>query len=118
MTRRAALAILAGSYALARPPAEAAGALEGRVTDENGRAVADVILKARHTVRGVTATTASGLDGRYRFDELPPGAYSLYAAKPGYCSLWIRQVIVQPDQRTRRDLTLAHDSNCKGGGIR
>jgi Carboxypeptidase regulatory-like domain len=91
---------------------EESGALEGRITDETGQPVAAALLKAQHTVRQNTHTSTSGADGRYRWDALPGGIYNLYVSRRGYCSVWLRQVVVRPGQTTKRDVTLLLDTAC------
>jgi hypothetical protein len=117
MTRRTALAILTGAAAAARPPEQATGTLEGLVTNDNRRPIAGVSVKAQHTISGFTHTAATDGDGRYLFSDLAGGTYSLYLAKPGHCSVWIRQVVVRPGETTRRDVTLLEDPICKRGGV-
>lgn len=109
MTRRG---FSAGVFSLGLCAGEDDGLLEGRIASENGQPVPDALIKAQHTVRQNTHTATAHRDGRYRFPALPGGSYNLYVTKRGYCSVWIRQVVVRPSQTTTRDITLAVDSAC------
>jgi hypothetical protein len=114
-TRRSTLGLsLAGLAALGEESSET-GVLWGRVTDEERRPLENVLVKAQHTVRGLTMSVSSNRDGEYRFRALPGGSYGLYLAKAGYCSMWIRQVVVRPGATTQRDVTLTLDVSCRPG---
>ena len=51
----------------------AAARIEGRLTRPGGRPVAGVTVVAREA----SATTISDANGRYAFEGLPPGTYTL-----------------------------------------
>ncbi len=58
--------------------------ISGRVTDPSGAVVEGASVAARNTKTGVTATTATGRDGRFRFPYLRVGSYELVVGKPGF----------------------------------
>jgi len=47
---------------------------------------------------GQTLATRTGMDGEFRFDQVPGGAWTLTVSKPGFVSR-LRQVIVSADAR-------------------
>jgi outer membrane receptor protein involved in Fe transport len=66
--------------------AATAGAQQGSVTgsasDETGGALPGATVTI--TGRGLTRSTTTGPEGRYRFEALPPGAYEVTVALPGF----------------------------------
>ena len=59
------------------------GALSGKVTDETGsRASATITVTDQKT--GVSLKKKTDESGKYRFDPLPPGDYSVTAEQPGF----------------------------------
>jgi hypothetical protein len=59
----------------------ASGALNGSVLDSAGRPLAGVTISAAGPV---SASTVTGADGGFALASLPPGLYTIAAAKPGY----------------------------------
>ena len=89
------------------PPAqEGAGAITGRVLSAAGRPIASARVRALRnglTPRGVT----TDLQGRFTIAQLPPGSYTLEAARTGYVTVQYgqerasqpgKQVLVRDDQ--------------------
>jgi hypothetical protein len=64
--------------------AQATAAISGTVTDSSGAAMADAQLQAKNNGTGITATTTSDAQGRYRFPDLLIGDYDLTASKMGF----------------------------------
>ena len=58
--------------------------ISGRVTDPSGAVIEGARVAARNTQTGVTATTATGRDGRFRFPYLRVGSYELVVGQPGF----------------------------------
>ncbi len=58
--------------------------ISGRVTDPSGAVIEGARVAARNTQTGVTATTATGRDGRFRFPYLRVGLYELVVGQPGF----------------------------------
>src|SRR5688500_7998412 len=61
---------------------EQRGSIEGRVRDASGTAIAGSRVDAE-SATGFRASVAGDDDGRYRFQSLPPGVYTLRASSPG-----------------------------------
>jgi hypothetical protein len=57
-------------------------ALAGRIASRDGSPVAGAMVQARSEDSGATRAATSGPDGRYRFDLLAPGAWTVVARGP------------------------------------
>ncbi len=78
------LAALAGTNRLS---AQATGTIVGTVTDASGAAVPGANLQVKNSGTGVTQTTTSDAQGRYRLPELIIGTYELSASKMGFSTV-------------------------------
>ncbi len=88
---RAALLIMAGACVLfcahAQQPA-ATGSLDGRLTDIRSAPLADVTVTLHNTRTGAQQQSKTSHSGRYHFDRLVEGEYTLTAEGPlGYGSV-------------------------------
>ncbi len=59
-------------------------AMTGRVIDQNGAAVANATITARHTGTGQTRTAQSNDQGDYKIAELAPGQYDITVEAPNF----------------------------------
>ena len=80
----------------AAPPISQANAIAGRATDAAGAPLAGVEIRAAGPDQPRTATTDD--QGRYRFDDLPDGRYTLTAARAGYVFAAPLEVTLPPAQ--------------------
>lgn len=83
-----------------------AASVAGRITDEAGKALADVEVQ----IQDVTASSAeryelplgysvkTGPDGRFRADQVPIGRATIWLHKPGYCRPGLGQPITTPKE--------------------
>ena len=73
---------------LAAPAAaqEYRGKLQGQVVDDSRGVLPGVTLTLRNDATGVTVDRISDAEGRYRFDFVDPGTYSVTAALQGFRS--------------------------------
>ncbi|PYS87875.1 MAG: hypothetical protein DMF64_21980 [Acidobacteria bacterium] len=80
--------------------------IQGTVTDANGAVVpaTNVTLTSKET--GKTQTVTASNEGFYRFDQLPPGTYTLTAEKTGYKKQVLENVIVNAESVQGIDLLL------------
>jgi hypothetical protein len=86
----------------------AAGTIQGRVVDPEGRAIKDltVVLKSEINQRnGGTHTVADG-NGGFRFVAVPPGTYSLSAQHPVHGRVRLENVALKEDGTELRGLEL------------
>ena len=70
----------------------ASSTLLGEVHDESGALAPAVTVTARNDATGFVGTAASGPQGAYRIDELPPGEYTVIAEKSGFRTLQVQDV--------------------------
>jgi hypothetical protein len=97
-------------YCLALAPAKLPnsnpdlGSIEGQITDDLGRPMADVQIRVRNVMTGTIVRTSSDLTGEYVVADLPSGRYSLWANARGQGSIWIREILVSPGEHVRRDI--------------
>ena len=58
--------------------------IQGKVTDAQGRAIADVSIEVRQADSSFRIAVLTEENGSYSLDDLPPGTYTLRARKAGY----------------------------------
>ena len=61
--------------------------IEGTVSDASGAVLADVSVELTNTATGISQTVQTSSSGVFRFPTLPPGTYTIKAAKPGFQTL-------------------------------
>ena len=86
--------------------APAGGEVEGIVRDALQRPLAGVALRIETPDGRVIMRTTSGLDGRYRFENVPPGVYSVIGEHEGFATS-TAIVSVSVEAGAASDLTLA-----------
>ncbi len=94
-----AAALLIATPALGQ---EYRGRVQGSLTDEAQLAVPGAQVTLRNDATGVTTTRISGPEGRYLFDYVDPGTYTLTADLSGFATVVQRNVLVQ----ARGDVTV------------
>jgi hypothetical protein len=88
--------------------ASAQGALAGGVTDPTGAALADVTVEASSGALIEKARrTVTDKNGRYRIEDLPPGAYSLSFTGPMWQPHRVERVEVTGSRTVAVDVVLA-----------
>ncbi len=79
------------------------GILEGSITDKRtGESLPGVNISVVGTQQG----TATGEDGRYELQNVRAGTYDVRCSLIGYKTYLIKNVIINPDLRTRLDVDL------------
>src|SRR5450756_2751976 len=68
------------------------GAIVGVVTDSQGGVLPGVTLTARNADTGLTRTTVTEADGKYRLAGLPPGRYDLKSELSGFASVDVKDL--------------------------
>ena len=86
----------------------AGGAVEGVVTDGDGKPLADVSVAfdVVSSARRAEASTKTGADGRYRLDGAPPERFSVRFDKTGYRSRVVSGLTVDARGSVTRDVSL------------
>ncbi|HET7745957.1 MAG TPA: TonB-dependent receptor [Vicinamibacteria bacterium] len=105
MTARLTVGALLALLALSAPPTATAADVSGEVKDSTGA----VVIGAAVTLRsGAGSTLEARTDGRgrYRFEGVEPGAYSLIVEREGF-SAAVQEVVVAADADATADATLS-----------
>src|SRR5579871_1900648 len=96
------LALMAPAIGLS----QSAASLRGTITDPQGAAVSEAAINLTNTQTGLVRKTLTNASGEYQFLQLPPGAYSLSAEKPGFSSLSRSDVNLLVNTPTTLDLRM------------
>ena len=97
------VALLAAAPILAQ---EYRGRVQGSLTDETPLAVPGAQVTLRNDATGVSVTRITGPEGRYLFDYVDPGTYTLTAELSGFATVVQRNVLVQARGDVTADVTM------------
>jgi hypothetical protein len=86
--------------------ATASATLQGTVTDTSGAVVPNAEVRITHKETGLARTTASGPEGQYRFDLLPPGTYEVRCTMRGFAVASYQNVGLAVGRTTTIDVKL------------
>ena len=106
LTKGLFLAAFGIYWALSLSPQVVQGTITGNVVDSSGASIADVQITITNEQTGVVKHSASTGAGVYGLPELPPGAYTLSAKKPGFQTLEIKGVQLSSAQTVRQDIAM------------
>ncbi len=98
--------LLAGLLAFRVAAQVASSTLFGIVQDESGARVPDVTITAREENTGFTRTAITRGTGNYVIEELPPGIYTVTAAKTGFRTAASEHLAVEVNQKAGVDFKL------------
>jgi hypothetical protein len=82
------------------------GRIQGSLTDETQLAVPGASVTLRNDATGVVVTRTTGPEGRYLFDYVDPGTYTLTAELSGFSTVVQRNVLVQARGDVTVDVTM------------
>ena len=86
--RGSSLALLLGVFAAIQVGlSQSTTLLLGTVTDPQGSAIAEAVVKLSSTQTGVSRQTLTTASGEYQFLQLSPGSYNLTVEKVGFSTL-------------------------------
>src|SRR5688572_31697540 len=102
------LLVFAATVQLATPALaqEYRGRVQGSLTDETQLAVPGAQVTLRNDATGVSVTRTTGPEGRYLFDYVDPGTYTLTAELSGFATVVQRNVVVQARGDVTADVTM------------
>ena len=86
--------------------ADTTGAVQGLVLDPSGAAIPSVELMLVNQATQVVLTQKSDVDGRFIFNIVLPGTYTLNSSAPGFRPAALTGISVEVNRNTRADLTL------------
>jgi outer membrane receptor protein involved in Fe transport len=95
------LILLGGRIVIAQ---EVTGSINGVVRDQSGAVIAGATVTAANQQRRFTATADQ--DGSYSFTSLPPDAYKISAAAPGFGTTELDNVVVELGRTLRVNMEL------------
>jgi hypothetical protein len=90
------------------------GRIEGKITDQMGRALGGVKVEISNSPLKIVRSTVTDTNGIFRMPLLPPGEYTLRATKPGHptCASYAR---VNAGQATTLGLQMVPTAPIRGG---
>ena len=102
------LLVFAATVQLATPALaqEYRGRVQGSLTDETQLAGPGAQVTLRNDATGVSVTRTTGPEGRYLFDYVDPGTYTLTAELSGFATVVQRNVVVQARGDVTADVTM------------
>lgn len=86
--------------------AQATASIVGTVTDASGAVISDASIQVRNVGTGITQTTVSDAQGRYRVPDLQIGDYDLQAVKAGFQTVVRRGVTLTVGSQPVVDFSL------------
>jgi len=101
----ALLVCFASTGALAQA-VTASSTLAGTVMDQSGAVVVGAEVTATNSATGLTRTAATNATGSYRFDVLPPGAYTVKVTKTGFAGQTANNAELIVSRTTTQNFTL------------
>ncbi len=81
--------------------------VQGSVADESGGALPGATVTLRNDATGVAVTRTTNGEGRYVFDFVDPGKYTVVAELQGFRTIEQKNVVVQQRGDVTADLTMA-----------
>ena len=80
--------------------------IAGRIMDQTGAVIPGAEIQAKLIKTGLTRTTTSDDEGRYRLIQLEPGTYTIQISVPGFASQEMNGVATVSGQSLQFDATL------------
>lgn len=106
LSTQTVLACFTLTAALSLHSQDTRGRVQGMITDATGGAVADVFVTLANDATGVSVTRQTSENGRYLFDRVDPGVYSLTAKRAGFNTVVQKNVRVHQRDDVTVDITL------------
>lgn len=80
--------------------------IAGRIMDQTGAVIPGAEIQAKLIKTGLTRTTTSDVEGRYRLIQLEPGTYAMRVSVPGFAPQEMTSVATVSGQSLTLDATL------------
>lgn len=81
--------------------------ISGRIVDATGAVLPNAVVTMTNVDTKVSRLTETNQSGNYNLTLLPPGNYSLLAAKAGFSSVTEQHIVLNVDQSMSLEVTLA-----------
>src|SRR5438876_7678361 len=82
------------------------GNLTGTVVDPTGATVPNATVELTNTATGIKATAKTGVDGLYRFNNLPVGNYDVTVNASGFAMSGLKSVAVELNKTATANVTM------------
>ena len=82
------------------------GNLVGTVLDQTGASIPGAEIEITNAATGVKASTTTGMNGAYRFNNLLVGAYDIKVSRTGFASTILRNTVIALNTTSTANATL------------
>src|SRR5437870_6507828 len=82
------------------------GNLTGTVLDPTGASVPNATVEITNTATGIKLTARTGVDGLYRFNNLPVGNYDITVTAGGFAMSGLKNVAVELNKTATANVTM------------
>src|SRR4051812_49357264 len=82
------------------------GNLTGTVVDPTGATVPNATVEITNAGTGIKSTAKTGVDGLYRFNNLPVGAYQVSVTASGFAMSGLKNVQVELNKTVTANVTM------------
>ncbi|MEK7830010.1 MAG: carboxypeptidase-like regulatory domain-containing protein, partial [Acidobacteriota bacterium] len=103
---RIALVLIALTATIPVLAQDARGRVQGTISDKNGADIPGVTLTLRNDATGIAVTGQSGDNGRYLFNQIDPGIYTITVQHRGFKSVVQKNIRLHSRGDVTADITL------------
>src|SRR6266581_4412477 len=82
------------------------GNLTGTIVDASGATVPNAAVEITNTATGIKTTTKTGVDGLYRFNNIPVGNYDVAVMASGFSMSVLKNVAVELNKTATANVTM------------
>ena len=82
------------------------GNLVGTIVDPSGAIVPNALVEITNTATGIKTTTKTGVDGLYRFNNIPVGTYDMSVTAGGFAGNALKGVSVELNKTSTVNVTM------------
>ena len=82
------------------------GNLTGTIVDPTGATVPNALVEVTNTATGIKMSTRTGIDGLYRFNNVPVGNYDINVTASGFTMSGLKDVSVELNKTSTANVTM------------